>query len=140
MTKVYLALSGAPDRLLGRVEADGRVYRSESAFDDQIGHVDLTTGDIYEQRFGPDKKIGHVDLSSGKVYSSRLGPDEHVGQVNDDGRMHLHRSLAGDDYAGSVAQFQSYAHSAGAMLLLVLPAIEPDASGEAPEADVETQE
>ena len=86
MSKVYHAITAAPDRLLGRVDDNGKVHRSQIGPDDEIGHVDLSTGAIYEQQFGPDKKVGHVDLSSGKVFATRLGPDAYVGQVGNDGR------------------------------------------------------
>ena len=139
--KVYLAIAGAPDKLLGRINENGKIYRSQFGPDDEIGHVDLVTGDVYEQRFGPDKKVGHVDLSSGKVYASRLGPDEYVGQVREDGRMHRrHQSLAADDYIGNVDQFLSYPHSAGAMLLLVLPELESDTSNETFDGEAETNQ
>lgn len=124
MSKVYLALPLGPDRLLGRVIEDGKIFRSQVGPDDEIGHVNLATGDVYEQRFGPDKKIGYVEPGSGKIYISRLGPDEYVGQVRADGSMHRHVPLAADDYVGKVEHFISYAHSAGAFLLLVLPALE----------------
>ncbi len=130
MSNVYLAIPGAPDRLLGHVHDDGKVYRSQAGLDDLIGRVDLATGAVYEQRFGPDKKVGHVDPSSGRAYLTRLGPDTHVGQVNPDGRMYRHQAMAADDYAGNVEQFRSYAHCAGALLLLVLPALEPETSAE----------
>jgi len=136
--KVYLHVPGAPDRLLGRVDEDGTIYRSQAGPDDEIGHVDLGTGHVYEQHFGPDKKVGHGDLSSGKVYLTRLGPDEHVGQVKADGTMRHHAARAVDDYVARVDQFLSYAHSAGAMLLLVLPALEPP-SGDADQTTVEPE-
>jgi hypothetical protein len=139
--KVYLHVPGAPDKLLGRVETDGRIYRSQAGPDEEIGHVDLATGNVYEQRFGPDKKVGHGDLSSGKVYVTRFGPDEHVGEVKADGTMRHHAALAADDYVARVDQFLSYAHSTGAMLLLVLPELEPppdedvDRSADDPETE-----
>jgi hypothetical protein len=131
MSKVYLAITGAPDQLLGHVDEAGRVYRSQIGPDNEIGHVNLETGRIYEQRFGPDKRVGHVDLSSGRVVSTRLGPDEHVGQVDADGKLRRAQALAVDDYVGRVDPFLSYAHSAGALLLLALPALEQAASVEA---------
>lgn len=130
MSNVYLALPGAPDRLLGRVEDDGRIYRSRAGLDDLVGHVNLVTGAVYEQRFGPDKKVGHVDLSSGRVYTTHFGPDTHVGQVDADGRMRLHQALAADDYVARVDEFRSYAHAAGALLLLVMPALEVEPPSE----------
>ena len=140
MSKVYLAISVAPDRLLGRIDDNGKIYRSQVGPDDEMGHVDLSTGEIYEQHFGPDKKVGHVALSSGKVYATRLGPDAYVGEVSADGRMHRHQTLATDEYIGKVDQFLSYAHSAGAMLLLVLPVLEPDTSSETPDEEGETDQ
>lgn len=124
MSKVFLAIAGAPDQQLGHVDEAGHVYRSQTGPDNVIGHVDLGTGHVYEQRFGPDKKLGHVDLGSGRVYASRLGPDQHVGQVGANGRMYRAQALALDDYVCRVDPFLSYAHSAGALLLLALPALE----------------
>jgi hypothetical protein len=129
MSKVYLALPGTLDRLLGHVHDDGRVIRSQPGFDAEIGHVDLKTGRIYEARFGPDQEIGTVDLSGGKVYRSRLGPNEYVGQVEDSGRMVRHVAMGLDQYVGNVEAFTSYAHSAAAMLLLVLPALDETQDG-----------
>jgi hypothetical protein len=124
MSKVYLAIPHASDRLLGHVTEDGKIFRSQIGPDDEIGHVSLSTGQIYEKRFGLDKKIGYVDPSNGKVYLNRLGPDEYTGQATTDGSLYRHVPMSADDYVGKVERFVSYAHSAGALLLLVLPAIE----------------
>ena len=137
MSKVYLAIPGAPDQLLGHVDEGGRIYRSRTGPDAEIGHVDLASGHVYEQRLGPDKKVGHVELSSGKVYASRLGPDEHVGQVAANGRLHRQQVLAPDDYVGKIEPLLSAAHAAGAMLLLVLPALEAQSAEEAADPDEE---
>ena len=126
MSEVYLAISGAPDRLLGHIDEDGIVTRSQPGVDEVIGRVDLKTGHVRQQRLGPDRNVGHIDLGSGKVYASRLGPDEYVGQVKPDGSLHRHVSLQADRYIGKVSRFVSYAHSGAAMLLLVLPAIKAD--------------
>lgn len=91
------------------------------------------TGAVYQQRFGPDKKVGRVDLSDGRVYVSRLGPDTYVGQVHADGRMRLHQWLGVDDYIARVDEFLSYAHAVGALLLLVMPALEAEPASESPE-------
>lgn len=133
MSNVYLAIPGAPDRLLGHVHNDGQVYRSQAGLDDLVGHADLATGAVYQQRFGPDKKVGRVDLSDGRVYVSRLGPDTYVGQVHADGRMRLHQPLGVDDYIARVDEFLSYAHAAAALLLLVMPFLEAEPASESPE-------
>jgi len=52
--------------------------------------------------------------------------------VEADGSMHRHVPVGVDEYIGKVDQFLSYAHSAGAMLLLVLPAIEDEKQKEEP--------
>jgi hypothetical protein len=124
MSKVYLEVSLAPDRLLGHVKEDGDVYRSDAGLDDKIGHVHLKSGKVYARRLGADKKVGHVDLDNGRVYATKIGPDKYVGRVKEDGTMHLDKSLAPDDYVGKMNPFISFAHSAAAMLLLVLPALE----------------
>lgn len=124
MAKVYVEIPMAPDKLLGHVNEDGEVYRSRVGLDDRVGTVDLSSGKIYADRFGPDNKVGYVDLDNGKVYFTRVGIDEYAGRVDGDGRMYSHVPLAADEYVGNVDRFMSYAHSAGAMLLLVLPALD----------------
>jgi hypothetical protein len=124
MYKVYRAVPRAPDEILGYGNEDGRFYRSKVGFDEYLGRVDLSSGRVYEERFGPDTEIGHVDLKTGRVYLRRFGPDDYVGTVDEKGHLHRHVPMAPDEYIGVVDPFLSYAHAAGAMLLLVLPALE----------------
>lgn len=124
MYKVSLAIPKAPDKQLGYVSDEGKIYRSKVGIDDHIGGVDLASGKVYESRVGLDKLVGYVDLESGKVYLSKFGPDEYIGRVDADGSMHRHVPMGVDHYIGKIDQFLSHAHSAGALLLLVLPAIE----------------
>jgi hypothetical protein len=124
MSKVYLEVPLAPDRLIGHVKENGNVYRSDAGRDDKIGHVHLKSGKVYARRLGVDKKVGHVDLDDGRIYATKIGPDKYVGRVKEDGTIHLDKSLAPDDYVGKVNPFISYAHSGAAMLLLVVPALE----------------
>jgi hypothetical protein len=124
MYKVYRAVPRALDEMLGYGNEDGRLYRSKPGFDEYLGRVDLSSGSVYEERLGPDTEIGHVDLKTGRVYLRRLGPDVYVGTVDEKGHLHRHVPMAPDEYIGVVDPFLSYAHSAGAMLLLVLPALE----------------
>lgn len=124
MYKIYRAVPRALDEMLGYVKEDGRVYRSKPGFDEYLGKADLSSGRVYEERFGPDREIGHVDLKTGEVYLGRFGPDEYVGNVDEKGRLHRHVLMAPDEYIGVVDPFPSFAHCAGAMLLLVLPALE----------------
>ena len=123
MYRVYLAVSKAPDDMLGYVKEDGRVYRSKPGFDEYLGKVDLSSGRVYEERFGPNREIGHVNLETGRVYLRKLGPDDYVGTVDEKGRLHRQVPMAPDEYIGVVDPFLSYAHSAGGMLLLVLPVL-----------------
>jgi hypothetical protein len=124
MSKVYLAIHAAPDKLLGHVHDDGKVYLSKIGINEHIGSVDLASGKVYEARLGLDKLVGRVDMKSGKVYLSKSGLNEYIGRVDGDGRMHRHVSMGIDEYIGKVDHFISRAHSAGAMLLLVLPALQ----------------
>jgi hypothetical protein len=126
MIKVYQVIPRGLDVLLGHVDENGKVYRGRIGPDEYLGSVDLATGKVYSSRFGPDKEIGRVDQQSGKVYTSRLGPDDYVGTVDEHGRIHRHVPMAVDETIGKVDRFISFAHSAGAMLLLVLPANKVD--------------
>jgi hypothetical protein len=124
MSKVYLQRPGAvPDRLLGRVEPNGRVLRSYPGPDDEIGHVNLDTGRVYAQRPGLDEYIGRVDLADGKVYRHvAAGPDEYLGRVHEDGRVDYHVAAALDEYIGRISGGASLALAGAALLLLLWPA------------------
>jgi hypothetical protein len=128
MSKVYLNKPGWLDKQLGHANEKGDVYRSNTGIDDRIGRVDLETGKVYRRRFGPDDYVGRVELDSGKVYHARLGPDEYLGRVQADGRMYQHDLLSPDDYIGRLSPPLSPLHTGAAFLLLVLPALEDEAS------------
>ena len=130
MHKVYLAIPLAPDELLGHINDAGIVFRSKVGLDDRLGEANLATGRVYADRFGPDKEVARVDVRNGKVYLSRLGLDEYVGNVDVHGHMHKHVRLGPDKYIGKIVPFVSYAHSAAAMVLLVLPALEERAKSD----------
>ena len=122
--KVYLQKPGVlHDKLLGRVEQNGRVYRTHLGPDDEIGHVHLESGKVYLQRLGHDDYIGRVDLKNGKVWRDVAGgPDEYLGRVHEDGRMDYGIAGRADEYIGRIAGAASLAHAGAAFLLLVWPA------------------
>ena len=124
MSKAYLQREGvAHDKLLGRVEDNGRVYRTYLGPDDEIGHVHLDSGKVYAQRIGNDEYIGRVDLDNGKVWRDvTAGPDEYLGRVHEDGRMDYHVAGRADEYIGRIAGDASLAQAGAAFLLLVWPA------------------
>lgn len=123
MSKVYLHRAGIPDKLLGRVEEDGRVFRSEIGADDQIGYVDLGNGKVFLTVTKPETYAGRVQLDTGKVFHHRPNAaDEYLGEVHENGKMFRHVPHWPDKYVGHVADFISNAHSGAAFLLLVLPA------------------
>lgn len=127
MGTVFKHRAGWPDKDLGHVEEDGRVYRSDFGIDDRLGRVDLESGKIYSSRLGPDKYIGRVDLQNGRVYRHvPVGADEYVGRVNENGHMDRHDALSPDEYEGRLEEPESLAHTAAAFLLLVLPATDED--------------
>jgi hypothetical protein len=137
MYKVYLAINPLINKMLGYVNKEGVVYRSKTGLDDRLGKVELSTGKIVEDRFGPDKVTGRVDMKTGKVYLSRLGPDEYVGRVDVKGHFYKHVPMGTDRYLGHVDPFISYAHSAAAMVLLLLPALEEEAQDGSQDSDQE---
>ncbi len=125
MAEVYLHKEKAPDRLLGHVRGDGKVYRNDPGLDDDIGHIDLDTGRVYARRAGPDEQAGKVE-TDGKVFRKRSGPDQYVARIDAEGRVLLHKPLAADEYVGRVEHPQSARHAGAAALLLVLPALFDD--------------
>jgi hypothetical protein len=121
--KVYLQRPGAlHDKLLGRVEDNGRVYRTHLGPDDEIGHVHIESGKVYAQRLGNDEYVGRVDLVNGKVWRDvTAGPDEYLGRVHEDGRMDYHVAGRADEYIGRIAGDASLAQAGAAFLLLAWP-------------------
>ena len=124
MSKAYLQREGiAHDKLLGRVEDNGRVYRTYLGPDDEIGHVHLDSGKVYAQRLGNDEYIGRVDLANGKVWRHvAAGADQYLGRVHEDGRMDYHVAGRADEYIGRIAAGASLVQAGAAFLLLVWPA------------------
>ena len=124
MSKVYLQRPGvSPDKLLGRAEDNGRVYRTYPGPDDEIGHVHLDSGKVYAQRIGNDEYVGRVDLDNGKVWRDvTAGPDEYLGRVHEDGRMDYHVAGRADEYIGRITADAALALAGAAFLLLVWPA------------------
>jgi len=124
MSKVYLIRPGAlPDRLLGRVESNGRVHRSYPGPDDEVGRVNPETGRVHALRLGLDEYIGRVDLDNGKVYRHvAAGPDEYLGRVHEGGRIDYHVAGRVDEYIGRISGDASLAQAGAAFLLLVWPA------------------
>ena len=135
MSNVYRQKPLAPDELLGRVEADGKVYESRFGPDKYVGRVELDNGKIFETRLGPDKYLGRVELDSGKVFRHKpMALDEYLGRVDGDGKFHRHKPLAPDEYLGHMTQMASLAYGGAAFLLLALPAFEEIAEEKAQEA------
>ena len=141
--KVYLKRTGVlHDRLLGRVNDEGRIYRTQVGPDDQIGHVDLDSGKVYAQRLGMDEYVGRVDLNTGKVWRDvTAGPDEYLGRVHEDGRMDYHVAGRPDEYMGRIAEGASLVYAGAAFLLLAWPAyVEQKQQAEALDTDEEYHE
>jgi hypothetical protein len=122
--KVYLQKPGIlHDQLLGRVEENGRVYRTQVGPDDEIGHVHVESGRVHAQRLGIDEYVGRVDLDDGRVWLHvTAGADEYLGRVHENGRMDRHLPGQLDEYVGRIASEASLAHAGAAFLLLVRPA------------------
>ena len=125
MSKVYLHRKGFPDKLLGHVTETGKVFRTDSGDEEEIGYVELETGKIFISLVDPGTYAGKVKLDSGKVF--RHVPHamyEYLGEVHKDGKMYLQKTAWPDKYIGKVAEFRSNGHAGAAFLLLVLPAVQ----------------
>jgi len=64
MSKVYLHRAGAPDKLLGHVKENGKVYRTAPGIDDRIGQVDLDTGKVLSENDRVERALGSSAVSS----------------------------------------------------------------------------
>ena len=123
MIKVYLHRKGMPDKHIGSVSEDGKVYRRENGKEQKIGYVELTTGKIFISVTEPGTYAGKVKLDSAKVFRHVPNAmDEYLGEVKKDGKMYRHVAAFPDKYIGNVSEYISNAHSGAAFLLLVYPA------------------
>lgn len=129
----------ARDEVVGRVELDGRAYKTRVGPDEYVGRVELDSGKIFEERLGPDKYVGRVALDSGKVYRHKpIAPDEYLGRVDTDGQFYRHKPIAPDEYLGKLLPMPGYAYGGAAFLLLILPAWQEE--HEAKQSDPEPKE
>jgi hypothetical protein len=129
MKKVYKHKLLAFDTYLGRVDEDGKVYRSTEPRKPEhyIGRVELNSGKVFDTAAGPEKYIGRVELASGKVFVARINnEEEYAGRVTDKGRFYHHKRLARDNYMGKIKDMMSFAFGGAAFLLLAFPAFEAD--------------
>lgn len=128
MKEVYLQKALALDVYLGRVDEDGKVYRSVSGPrkpDSFVGRVDLATGKVYDAGSTPERYVGRVD-AEGKVYLAALGAEEYLGKVHEDGKLYHHKRMARDEYLGKVKDMDAPAFGGAAFLLLVMPAVQAE--------------
>jgi len=111
------------DPQIGRVDADGKVYKrvdDDGKYDSYVGRVDLSNGKIYDASEIPECYLGRVE-SNGKVYKADFGPDDYLGKVGEDGKFFLHQRLALDDYVGNLDDMDNILHGGAALLLLLWP-------------------
>ena len=124
MGEVFLHRSGRPDKKLGHVDNEGRIFRRDPK-EEEIGRVDLGTGRVYITFLGQDTYAGRVHLHKGTVYRHvEKARDDYLGEVHKDGKMYRHRPAWPDKYVGNMTEPLTVAASGAAFLLLVTPAVE----------------
>jgi hypothetical protein len=122
MADIYRQIQYAPDQLIGRVEADGRVIAVHFGPDHYVGKVVEKEGKVYRHvALAPDAYLGHV-TDDGRIYAHRIGPDLYVGQVREDGAIFRQVRMGPDVYLGKVTGMTHVVEGAAALLLFFLPA------------------
>lgn len=111
MAKIYENIEMAPDKLIGRIDPEGKIYDEEDGESLYLGWVDYEHGRVFDEE---DGTMGWVE-DNGEIYGSYEDGDLLLGYVGDEGKLYLYDE---DDeiYVGQVTEMTHMADAAAAVL------------------------
>ena len=112
MAKIYENIELAPDKLIGRIDPEGKIYDEEDGESLYLGRVDYEHGKVYDE---DDGYMGWIE-ESGEIYGSYEDSDELLGYVGDDGKLYLYDDDDDEIYVGQVTEMTHMADAAAAVL------------------------
>ena len=103
MGKIFQNRRMRPDRHIGSVRENGKVYRERLGLDQYVGSVEFETGKVFKHvRLMPDQYIGHIDQTGGVYAHVPRRPDIYLGRVNQNGELFGHVPRGRDEYIGRI--------------------------------------
>jgi hypothetical protein len=111
--KIYRDVPLLPDKLIGRIDEQGKVYDVESGQDEYIGYVDYEEGDVYDE---DEDLMGYITDEGNIIGIYEEDDEEDIGYVTEEGEIYGY-SEEGDLYLGKVVGMQDSVEGAAAMLL-----------------------
>ncbi len=114
MAKIFEEIPMLPEKMIGTIDEDGRIYaRFEEEKDEYLGWIDYEEGDIYDSE---DGLMGWIE-EDGEVVASYEEDDFAIGRVADDGKLYLYgEEEEGDIFVGKIAEMEDPAEGAAALL------------------------
>lgn len=101
-----------PDKPIGRIDQDGKVFVRSLGLDEFIGWIDYEEGDVYDRE---DVFLGWVE-DDGGVVARYDEEDVDLGYVTDEGELYLYDD-EDEIYVGKVAGMEDTVEGAAALLL-----------------------
>jgi hypothetical protein len=111
--KIYRDVPMLPDKLIGRINDEGKVFDIESGEEEFIGWIDYNEGEVYD---ADDELMGWIE-NDGTIIGQYEDEDEEIGYVTDDGEVYGYDDEGKDLYLGKVTPTQDATDGAAAMLL-----------------------
>ena len=111
--KIYRDVQMGPDKLVGRIDDEGRIYDVESGSDKYPGWIDYDEGEIFDES---DDLMGWIEDDGMIVGYYDEDSEEEIGYVTEDGELYGYDADDNDVYVGKVANMQDATEGAAAML------------------------
>ena len=111
--KIYRDVPMLPDKLIGRIDEEGKVFDVESEEEEYIGRIDYAEGEVYD---ADDDLMGWIE-NDGTIIGQYEDEDEEIGYVSDEGEVYGYDDEGKDLYLGKVALMRDATEGAAAMLL-----------------------
>jgi hypothetical protein len=111
--KIYRDVPMLPDKLIGRIDDEGKVHNVGSGEDEFIGWIDYEEGEVYD---ADDELMGWLE-EDGLIIGHYDDDDEDIGYVTEDGEVYGYDDDGEDVYLGKVVIMEDATEGAAAMLL-----------------------
>jgi hypothetical protein len=112
--KIYADRAFAPDKQIGRIDEEGKVYAIDKDVDNYIGWIDYEEGDVYDEN---DILIGWAEDDGTIIaYYEKDEEEEDIGYINDEGEVYYYDEKEDEVYFGKLKDWEDYSEGAAALL------------------------